>query len=277
MSLKMEIIKSIEYLAENSELNQNDIYGFKYFDSPLVGFTSIQNLLFRKYKKIIGDFHLQPEEFFEPPIKEGTVIVWILPVSRIVRESNRLENRFPSLYWALQREYGEKFNMHIRSYVQNFLIRAGYRAVSPMLSDKWQRLDNTEVGIASTWSERHAAYAAGLGTFSLNDGFITKKGIAHRCGSVITDAVIDSKNTVYSNHLANCLYFNKKQECGMCISRCPAGAITEEGHNKTICDRYTYKTIQKQQGNFYKVKTTGCGLCQTDVPCEYSIPEEEAI
>jgi len=39
------------------------------------------------------------------------------------------------------------------------------------------------VGPASSWSERHAAYAAGLGTFSLNDALITPKGIAHRLGS----------------------------------------------------------------------------------------------
>ena len=30
----------------------------------------------------------------------------------------------------------------------------------------------------STWSERHAMYAAGLGTFGLSKGLITKKGMA---------------------------------------------------------------------------------------------------
>lgn len=43
-------------------------------------------------------------------------------------------------------------------------------------------LDQPLIGIASRWSERHAAYAAGLGTFSLSDGFISSRGIAHRCG-----------------------------------------------------------------------------------------------
>lgn len=272
MSLKMDVIKTIEFLTENSELNHNTTYGFKYFESPIVGFASIQNPLFTKYKEVIGPFHLHPEEFFDPPIKNGTVVVWILPVSRIVRETNRNENRFPSLYWALQREFGEKFNAHVRSCIQNLLKDTGYKAVSPMLSDKWKRLNNTEVGIASTWSERHAAYAAGLGSFSLNDGFITRKGIAHRCGSVITDAVMDVHEFQYDDHRKNCLFFNKLAKCGKCISRCPAKAITEKGHDKSLCDKYTYTTIRRLRGDHYNVENTGCGLCQTGVPCEYSLP-----
>ena len=38
--------------------------------------------------------------------------------------------------------------------------------------------------IASDWSERHAAYAAGLGTFGLTRALITEKGIAGRFGSL---------------------------------------------------------------------------------------------
>jgi len=35
-------------------------------------------------------------------------------------------------------------------------------------------------GQFSNWSERHIAYVAGLGTFSLADSFITEKGAANR-------------------------------------------------------------------------------------------------
>jgi len=275
MNLNEKIINEIKFLVENNSLNKNYKYGFSYFESPLVGFASINNPLFSEYKNIICDFHYHPREFFEPAPADGTVIVWVLPVSEEVRKSNSRENRFPSLFWALQREYGERFNMLIRKHIQEYMKESGYDAVSPMLSDKWKRLDNTKVGLASTWSERHAAFASGLGTFSLSDGFITRRGIAHRCGSVVTDAVLDVSKSEYDDHLSNCLFYNNKSECGLCMSRCPAGAITESGHDKDLCNKYSYKTIKKVKGDYYKVETTGCGLCQTAVPCEYSLPFTE--
>jgi epoxyqueuosine reductase QueG len=272
MKLNENIINEIESLVANSSLNRNDKYGFSYFESPLVGFTSINNPLFSEYKKIIGDFHYHPREFFKQAHNDGTVIVWILPISSKVRKSNSKEDKYPSLFWALQREYGERLNMLLRKHIQEYMKKLGYDAVSPMLSDKWKRLDNTKVGLASTWSERHAAFASGLGTFSLSDGLITKRGIAHRCGSVITDAVLDVNKFEYDNHLSNCLFYNNKSKCGLCMSRCPAGAITESGHDKDVCSKYSYKTIKKVMGDYYKVETTGCGLCQTAVPCECSLP-----
>ena len=39
-----------------------------------------------------------------------------------------------------------------------------HTAVAPQLAATWLELTGTPVGIASSWSERHAAYAAGLGT-----------------------------------------------------------------------------------------------------------------
>jgi len=58
-------------------------------------------------------------------------------------------------------------------------------------------LVNLSDGLASNWSQRHIAYAAGLGTFSLSDGFITPKGIAMRCGSVVCDAALSPTLQVY--------------------------------------------------------------------------------
>ena len=64
----------------------------------------------------------------------------------------------------------------------------GYLAVAPVISEAfvihWEGVDQAP---RSTWSERHVAYAAGLGTFGLSRGLITARGIAMRCGSVVTD------------------------------------------------------------------------------------------
>ena len=59
--------------------------------------------------------------------------------------------------------------------------------------------------------------------------------------------------------------------CGVCIERCPAAAITPEGHDKNICWSYQ-ETILSPFQQKYKATDIGCGLCQTSVPCEGKIP-----
>ncbi|MDW7711768.1 MAG: hypothetical protein SCH98_14985, partial [Deferrisomatales bacterium] len=145
-------------------------------------------------------------------------------------------------------------------------------AVAPQLSPKWRMLPETPVGIASNWSERHAAYAAGLGTFSLNDALITPKGIAHRVGSVVTDLVVPPSARPYPERRHNCLFF-REGTCGTCVTRCPAGALSEAGHDKAKCRQYVYGTVMEELGTALGVPEAGCGLCQTAVPCESRIPK----
>jgi epoxyqueuosine reductase QueG len=129
----------------------------------------------------------------------------------------------------------------------------------------------------SNWSERHIAYAAGLGTFSLSDGFITERGIAHRCGSVVAAIEIPASPRTASGPYANCLSF-VNEKCGVCIKRCPSGAITEKGHDKVKCQEYL-SSIGYRPGEtkIYDVNTSvfGCGLCQTKVPCEDRNPAKK--
>ena len=250
--------------------------GSRYFDAPLVGFASATDPLFQSYKEIIGTFHRTPLEVLHrlagaEGAVEGTVVSWILPIAEPVRLSNRREDRYPSRQWGRTRTFGEKFNDELRKFVAGLLQDLGGRAVAPMLAEEWSQVDDPEVGLASTWSERHAAYAAGLGTFSINDGLITPKGIAHRCGSVVTGIVIEPTARPYKDYRENCLLC-KGEPCGVCIVRCPVGAISEDGHDKDMCRRYTYSDYFRALARDYGAVTIGCGLCQTDVPCEFRIP-----
>ena len=249
----------------------------RYFGEPLVGFAAADDPLFAEYKKIIGTFHRTPGEWLaeaggDPASGVGTVVCWVLPITDEVCLSNRREAEFPSRQWAHTRDFGEAFNRGLRARVAEFLVEQGSRALAPMLSDSWRRVDDPAVGLASTWSERHAAYAAGLGTFSLNDGLITSRGIAHRVGTVVTDRVLTPSPRPYADYRENCLTF-RGEECGACIPRCPAGAISLAGHDKDRCQQYTYGTVLEAKGGEYGVSITGCGLCQTDVPCESRIPK----
>jgi epoxyqueuosine reductase len=121
---------------------------------------------------------------------------------------------------AATRAYGKHFNILLRIFLTDMLRFIGAKATAPLLSGMWRPVRDPHAGMASTWSERHAAYVAGLGTFSLNDGFITEKGIAHRCGSVITNVVIPPTKRICADPWSNCLFF-REGSCGLCQTDVP--------------------------------------------------------
>ena len=271
--------KAIVQFVKQSPLNRRKVDGGRYWDSPLVGFASGKDPLFKKYKKLIGRFHWTPEEIFElafgesQPSGELSVISWVLPASEDIRKSNRKETKYPSLLWAHARDFGEQFNTKLRNHLISLLTKGGYKAVAPLDSPNFRRLRDPRVGLASSWSERHVAYACGLGSFGLSDGFITPKGKAIRLGSVVTNLPLKPSPRAVSHPYANCLFYLDRT-CQACVARCPAGAITTRGHNKDKCEEYSYGFVPPLKKDEYGVSVTGCGLCQTKVPCEFEIPKK---
>ena len=275
--MKKVILDEILRFVRESPDNRFPDSDRPYFEEPLIGFAAADDPLFIEYKRVIGDFHLTPGEIMENTYGVGigearTVVCWILPISGATRESNRKEEKIPSREWALTRAHGEHFNTRLRMHLVEMLGLWGTQAVAPLLSGMWRPVLDPRVGMASTWSERHAAYAAGLGTFSLNDGFITEKGIAHRCGSIVTNETITPTRKTCRDPWSNCL-FSRDGSCGLCIERCPVGAISRQGHDKEKCQAFVYGELRKSAGVLYGVMETGCGLCQTRVPCECKIPD----
>ena len=250
----------------------------KAFDTPLVGFAAGDDPLFEAYRDHVGPFHWTPREIFRRtfpqsdwPAEALTVIAWILPQTRATKAANRRETHYPAERWSRARTFGERFNAALRKEVVDLLGNAGIRAVAPMLSPHWEKRESPKHGYASTWSERHAAYACGLGTFGLSDGLITPLGKAIRVGSVVAGTRIPPSPRPYDRHQAYCL-FHSQGICGKCMRRCPAGAITAAGHDKVKCKAYIRQTAMPYIQSRYGFEGKGCGLCQTGVPCESRIP-----
>ena len=108
--------------------------------------------------------------------------------------------------------------------------------------------------------------------FGLCDALITPRGKAVRLGSVVTDPILAPPERPYPHRQANCLYsFNGS--CKACVSRCPTGAITVEGHDKDKRFDSMHDLGAPAKGQEYGVKIVGWGLCQTRVPCEFEIPK----
>ena len=267
-----------DFLNTPSENKLRDDPGERAWADPLVGFSRGDDPIFEEFKEHIGSFVWTPHQVFSQAFPDLdiipadlTVISWILPQTLATREDNRKEDLYPSERWARSRIFGEEINNHLKMHVVRELTKAGYEAVCPSLSldFSWQNSDT--YGFASNWSERHAAYASGLGTFGLCDGLITEHGKAMRAGSVIAKMQIPPTVRPYHDHHEYCLYYTTGA-CKKCMARCPAGAITEAGHDKVKCFNYLADPITAYVKNHYGFDGYGCGLCQTGVPCESGIP-----
>lgn len=275
------LIKTISEFVDNSPENSLRMdTDEKAWDEVLVGFSSGADPLYEAYKDLVGPFHWTPLEAFSTDYSgvsvrssDLTVISWILPQREATKADNRKETFYPSRRWVHARFPGEEFNNHLRRHVVQDLSKVGIRAMAPVLSERWSREVSPKYGYASKWSERHAAYAAGLGTFGLCDGLITRKGKAHRVGSVVAELVVPITLRPYDDHHAYCLFFHDGS-CKACAKRCPAGAISERGHDKEKCRNHMRVTCADFIKENYGFGPRGCGLCQTGVPCQSGIPQK---
>jgi epoxyqueuosine reductase len=156
-----------------------------------------------------------------------------------------------------------------------------------MLSDLFTILTNGRS--RSTWSERHVAFAAGLGTINLHEALITEVGCNVRLASVVTDAPLELTKRKSDDPYANCLFYSKGI-CRECEDKCPAGAITQKGYDKILCYNYVQKIARKMISclqPFLKLYIrrvngvlssptfpVGCAFCQFGVPCMDKNPIE---
>lgn len=251
----------------------------KAWQDPLVGYAGGADPIFFRMKEDIGDFLWTPGEIFGLTFPDRTVapedltvVSWVLPQTEATRADNRRQDRRPAERWARSRKFGEEFNVLLARRVTDLLRERGVDAVAPSLgSPLWAWRESARYGFASTWSERHAAHAAGLGTFGLCDGLITPAGKAVRCGSVVAAFPSSPPPRPYEDPRAYCLH-HSGGACGKCIPRCPVGAVTEAGHDKARCMRFLFETLAPWTKERFGFESYGCGLCQTGVPCESRIP-----
>jgi epoxyqueuosine reductase QueG len=279
--------EAIQGLVEDfvSASDDNDLHFSRAetaFDRPLVGFSSGADPIYTAYVAHIGDFYLTPLKIFQKAFPQETdvqaedltVISWILPSTPATRRQQARRKKQPSERWVRVRFYGERFNEALRGYMVARLNDEGIMAVAPMLASFWRRSDQGPYAPCSNWSERHAAYAAGLGTFGLCDGLITAVGKAMRTGSVVARLRLDPSPRPYEDRHAYCLYY-RYGTCGKCIDRCPVKAISPAGHDKQTCMQYTEFTMNAYARKKYDIDISVCGLCQVKVPCMDHIPRPD--
>jgi len=285
-----EVVK--EYVISSQKNRLQTYNNDPIFDEPLVGFANGDDAIFREYKNetIIGDFHLTPSEALSTYLirqkkqvgkkqpQQLSVISIIFPFSHKNRLSTRHESVIGSERWNMAHNLGGELIEGSLQYIVSLLEELGYQAVAPFCT-KPEVIISSPRGPVSDWSEKHAAYAAGLGTFSLSGSLITPRGKAILCGSLITDLILPPTPRTYENHLAYCLFY-RDGSCRRCMKRCPSGAINEQVNDNNKCLEYHENTLSQIAKNLGREQHTDdhiiCGLCETKVPCEDRIPPSRA-
>ena len=267
---KENFINDCMHVFDRTAGNLVDIPGsghVRIYDTPLIGFADANDKLFEQYKQpeIIGNNYFTPTEWLA---SAKTVISFFLPFTVEVRSSNRTDKTDPSQEWLYGRIEGQAFIAEFMTGLQQLLKDKGIDSCVPSQDERFGiRFERTSSnGIAdfhadSRWSERHAAYACGLGTFRLSKGLISEKGIAGRYASILVSESWQATERGYTGIDDYCI------KCGVCAKNCPAQAISlENGKNNILCNAHVEKMKAKYSPRY------GCGKCQVGVPCEDRAP-----
>ncbi len=201
------------------EALEESLSGLHIFDTPLFGAASASTR-FLKASANPGRRGVFPPA---PVLAAGrkSVISYFLPFSEAVRASNRAPGD-PSAAWLHGRIEGQQFLDKLSLAIRDYLASA-VSGVVPTREKGFRVFFDEKAGlISSSWSERHIAYAAGLGTFGLSKNLITQRGSAGRFGSVVTALDLPPTARTYTGVYDNC------NMCGACAGRCTVGAIRVE-------------------------------------------------
>lgn len=249
------------------------------WEKPIIGVAAGNDTYYDFLKEHIGEFHWTPAEAFSkkygvnPEPSKLSVISIVFPQTEETKEMQNKARVFPCDNWLVSRGEWESVMDEFTSKLEVALEKEGIKAASIDQIKEFSRHTSENLGIASNWSHRHIAFAAGMGTFGLSDGFITEKGKAVRMTSVIVEAELEPTPRGDRGPYDWCLYF-KSGICGSCIRRCPVRAISEKGHDKIACSNYkdTKCADNWPEHIEHSGYSTPCGLCQTKIPCAVKRP-----
>ena len=276
-------------LSEGARNRLEDFPGVLIFDRPIMGIADGDDEIFGLFRRTVSPRHLQPRDLMVKQPAEGThplsirVVSWALPFSREVRLSNR-GPEWPSEIYSVARNNGAALIHETLLRLGRIIQKKGFRALAPAQDEEYDAFRDPQFTFSSSWSERHAAYAAGLGRFGLNGCLITPLGTSVRLASVVTDLPLEVTAAKRDSYQAPCLE-NGGRDCGICLQRCPVQAIGGNGLDKSRCYERR-EAIRENSLELYRRRfrlrpspvvkggkretgfSLGCALCLSGVPCE---------
>lgn len=231
--------------------NEKDPSGGKWRE-PCFAYASANDPMFQELKTVIGEHHKLPQDVME----DGkTVLTYFIPLEKKIVDSN-ISGYFASEEWA--RAYLETIDLirAINSGLEHLFKLHGWKLELTADNRSWD-----PETMKCNWSHRHAAYIAGLGTWGVNHGLITEKGLSGRIGTLVTDAYVEPTKRP---EIEACLY-KRNGSCKLCVDACPVSALgVPDTYKNWDCKAVTDKNaVHHESIGFADV----CGKCMCGMPC----------
>lgn len=260
--------KQIELMVVDFVDKYSKEKGIDFWRKPIVGFADVNHPYIQNLKESVGPNHVMPKEVLEDA---SIVICVFVPFTKEVERTNIIKENLASHEWAVAYEDTNAMFPKLNEYIIAELEKLGYKGATTAAASTFDMQE-----LKSNWSYRHFAYAAGLGTFGVNNMLITKKGGCGRYTTVITNLEVEPDSPLTND---NCLY-KKNGTCLICAKNCPAKAIDENGkYDRKKCYSQCLKNAEVHVGlgNSYvdkdgKPNSSGsdvCGKCTVYTPCAY--------
>ena len=235
---------------------------------PEVGLADAFHPYIQSLREIVGESHGLPQDVLEDA---STVIVYFIPFTKELADTNKVAGDTASREWA---QAYEETNAMMGALNRHLIQKLGEKGIKAAVSPDASTFDQTR--LKSNWSHRHFAYAAGLGTFGVNNMLITRQGCCGRCSTVVTNMKVETGLPMAEEQ---CLY-RKNGSCGVCVKHCPSGALTLDGYDRKKCYQVCQHNAQlyTQFGNSYANETGDapnsegsevCGKCVVNIPCAF--------
>jgi len=249
--IELTIKKTIDEYSNRPEIKTT-------WKEPLVGYADVYGDVIRNIKEITIPSHPLPEEI----LPEATIVVcYFLPFTEDIAKSNiKVEDNYASPEWAQAYEETNDLIEIINEKLVDELIRKGYKAIN--VKDRFPISEEYQY---SHWSQRHMAYAAGLGTFGVNNLLISDVGCCGRYGSIVTNLDVVAGKPIEGT---NCLY-KFSNTCLACVKSCFTDSLAPD---YTLFKRNVCAKICERNSKRYGEKRTCCGKCAVGLPCSHKNP-----
>jgi epoxyqueuosine reductase QueG len=248
--LKNWLENSIVQFIKSYEARSEIATGWK---APLFAYADPKDPLFEVFKKVVSPTHCLPQDFISDA---KTVITYFLPFEEHLVRGN-IAGRLSSEAWGRAYIETNQLIAEINAHVAAILTEKGFESTNMPATHNFD-----ESRLMSDWSHRHVAYAAGLGTFGLNNMLITDAGCAGRIGSIVTNLSLEPTQRPGGEQ---CL-FKIDGTCGVCVGACV--------HNALFYDHFDrYRCYEMCLENAAHLKHIGladvCGKCIAGMPCAF--------
>ena len=195
------------------------------------------------------------------------IIAYFVPFLKGMADTNKAPGP-ASPEWAQSYEETNAMLAAVNEHLVKELRKKGYDAAVHPAAASFDREN-----LISSWSHRHMAYLAGLGTFGLNNMLITEKGCCGRYSTIVTNLDVAADAPMEEEMCG----YKRDGSCGACMMKCPSGALKADGFDRHKCYEICKQNAAAYTsfGNSYgeedgkAVGSEVCGKCVAGMPCAF--------